>query len=76
MPGSARARRYSLISGPWSVLRFGQMPGYTQMGLRHAASISRLLQRDAVHVGRRPAEVGDDAGEARHLVADRPRSRG
>ena len=43
-PGSARARRYILISGPWSVFRFWQMPGYTQLGLRQAASISGVLQ--------------------------------
>jgi hypothetical protein len=32
------------MSGAWSVSRLGQMPGYTQDGLRQAVSISRLLQ--------------------------------
>src|SRR5215468_7792550 len=31
------------MSGAWSVFRFGQMPGYTHEGRRHALSISRLL---------------------------------
>src|SRR3974377_757201 len=32
------------MRGGWSVLRFGQMPGYTHDGRRQALSISRLLQ--------------------------------
>src|SRR4051812_39245750 len=32
------------MSGSWLVPRFEQMPGYTQLGLRQAASISGLLQ--------------------------------
>src|SRR5690348_6447213 len=43
MPGRARALRYRRMSDEWSVFRFGQMPGYTHDGRRHALSISRLL---------------------------------
>src|SRR5215469_9149883 len=31
------------MRGAWSVLRFGQMPGYTHEGRRQALSIARLL---------------------------------
>ena len=58
MPGSARALRYSSISGVWSVLRFGQMPGYTQDGRRQADSISRLL-----HASRYMFAVGPPRSE-------------
>ncbi len=46
------------------------MPGNTQDGRRQADSIARALAMQAVHVGRGTAQVGDDAGEALHLVAD------
>ena len=69
-PGIARALRYRLISGPWSVPRFSQMPGNTQDRRRHEASIFGSLAGHPVHVGGRAAEVGDGAGEARRLVAD------
>ena len=39
-PLRLRARRYRWIRLLWSVLRLGQMPGYTQLGLRQADSIS------------------------------------
>ena len=54
----------------WSVLRFGQMSGKTQDGRPARRLDLRVLAGHAVHVGGRPAEVGDDAGEARRLVAD------
>ena len=58
MPGSVRARRYSLISGVWSVFRFGQMPGNTHEGRRQAASISRDL-----HASRYMFAVGPPRSE-------------
>jgi len=41
-----------------------------QDGRRHSASTFLSLQAMAVHVRGRPANVGDDAGEALGLVAD------
>ncbi len=38
-PGSCARLAVELDQGAWSVLRFGQMPGYTQDGWRQAASI-------------------------------------
>src|SRR5258708_21613250 len=43
-PGTARAFRYSSISGLWFVFRFSQMPGKTQDGRRQADSIALSLQ--------------------------------
>src|SRR5438132_3284075 len=43
-PGTARAFRYSSISGLWLVLRFSQIPGKTHDGRRQADSIFLSLQ--------------------------------
>ena len=43
-PSVSRALRYRLMSGVWSVFRFLQMPGYTQLSFRQAASVSLSLQ--------------------------------
>ncbi len=62
-PGVSRASFISSTSGPWSVPSSLQTVGWTQLSRRQRASTSGRRAAHLVHVGRRAADVADDALE-------------